>query len=160
MRTCSIVGCDKKNHVKGFCNMHWTRLKRNGTIALKYIFDPVKRFYNYYAPCAKTKCWIWESAISSAGYGRMALNGKSVYAHRYSWELHNGTIPEGLHVCHHCDTPACVNPDHLFLGTHKDNMHDAIRKGRLNPSKNGEKGAAMRKRESNGRFLCKVSKGV
>lgn len=61
-----------------------------------------------------------------------------MYAHRASWELHNGPVPEGLMVLHHCDVRNCVNPEHLFLGTNKDNLEDCARKGRMHPGeKNG-----------------------
>lgn len=71
-------------------------------------------------------CWMWVGARNKRGYG----NIQGVLAHRISWELYNGPIPDGLLVCHRCDTPGCVNPDHLFLGTHQDNSRDMIAKGR------------------------------
>jgi hypothetical protein len=79
-------------------------------------------------------CWLWTGNKTSAGYGIIRLRGRiHDYAHRYSWQSINGSIPEGLEICHDCDTPACVRPDHLFLGTHGDNMADASRKGRMHP---------------------------
>jgi hypothetical protein len=78
-----------------------------------------------------TGCWIWTAQIHGFGYGYFHVGKRKMPAHRFSWELHYGKIPEGLFVCHHCDVPECVNPDHLFLGTKKQNTHDAIRKGRL-----------------------------
>lgn len=77
-------------------------------------------------------CWIWTGARHRKGYGRFAVaNRRKVYAHRYSWELAHGPIPDGLFVLHRCDNPPCVNPGHLFLGTNQDNMRDAAAKGRL-----------------------------
>ena len=78
-------------------------------------------------------CWLWTGAKGPKGYGQSNLRfGDCVEhrAHRIAWRLYKGPIPKGLLVCHHCDKPSCVNPDHLFLGTHFDNIHDCIRKGR------------------------------
>lgn len=75
-------------------------------------------------------CWEWTGLLNAWGYGRF-WTGRHMSAHRYSWELHNGPIPAGLYVCHHCDNRKCVRPDHLFLGTQRDNLLDASRKGRL-----------------------------
>ena len=75
-------------------------------------------------------CWLWTASTKSDGYGAYHLAGVRGYAHRLAWELTHGPIPAGLYVCHHCDTPPCVNPAHLFLGTAKDNTADMLRKGR------------------------------
>lgn len=76
-------------------------------------------------------CWLWAgSKRSEMGYGSFVVRGRSFAAHRVSWELTHGPIPPGLKVLHKCDVPACVNPDHLFLGTDKDNHQDKAAKGR------------------------------
>ena len=79
-------------------------------------------------------CWIWMGCFDKDGYGRIRKKySKSlIRAHRWSWELFNGKIPHGLWVLHKCDTPSCVNPYHLFLGTHTDNMRDCAKKKRFN----------------------------
>jgi hypothetical protein len=75
-------------------------------------------------------CWLWQGKLSTSGYGQLSVEGGRRGAHRISWVLAHGPIPNGLHVLHRCDTPPCVNPEHLFLGTHADNMHDCALKGR------------------------------
>jgi len=81
-------------------------------------------------------CWIWTSTRFRGGYGGVCVgllrNGtkKLARAHRIAWELRHGQIPQGMCVLHRCDNPPCVNPDHLFLGTHRDNIDDMIAKGR------------------------------
>ena len=81
-------------------------------------------------------CWVWQGPKNSDGYGTIGAGGrrgKGVYCHRLMWSLVHGPIPDGMCVLHRCDVPACVNPDHLFLGTIKDNNYDMLRKGRGRP---------------------------
>jgi hypothetical protein len=76
-------------------------------------------------------CWGWAGcAPKNPGYGQFRYNAKRIRAHRASWIIHNGDIPNGMCVLHKCDNPICSNPDHLFLGTPGDNMRDAVQKGR------------------------------
>lgn len=78
-------------------------------------------------------CWLWRGHKDRLGYGHFrsaALASSGVLTHRYSWFLHFGLVPDGLDVCHKCDVPGCVNPRHLFVGTHTDNMRDMFAKGR------------------------------
>jgi len=83
-------------------------------------------------PHMKTACWLWKASKDGCGYGWVGLgNRKLGKAHKVSWELHRGPIPDGQCVLHHCDFPECSNPEHLFLGTQKDNALDREQKGRM-----------------------------
>lgn len=75
-------------------------------------------------------CWVWKGYTLPNGYGSISINGKHVFVHRFSYSLHFGKIPDELCVCHRCDNPPCVRPDHLWLGTQQDNIADRNRKGR------------------------------
>ena len=80
-------------------------------------------------PEPNTGCLLWEGAVDEKGYGRVGHQGKNRHAHRVSWALHHGIMPPQM-VLHRCDTPACINPDHLFLGNASDNMRDMFAKNR------------------------------
>src|SRR5258708_7787002 len=91
--------------------------------------------YGKYIKRGENDCWLWCAGKTHDGYGRFNYRNKNnkskhIMAHRFMWELINGAIPEGLLVLHSCDNPSCVNPKHLFLGTHVDNMQDMVSKGR------------------------------
>ncbi len=89
-----------------------------------------ERFWEKVDKKGKGECWEWKAFCGNHGYGQIGFRGKMEQAHRISYELNVGKIPEGLCVLHHCDNTACVNPAHLFLGTQGDNMIDMSKKGR------------------------------
>ena len=94
--------------------------------------EPIERFMDKVQIVAESGCWIWTGSVdkNGDGYANFSIKRKAIKAHRASWILHHGVIPEGMLVCHVCDVKCCVNPSHLFLGTPKDNTQDMIRKGR------------------------------
>ena len=89
-----------------------------------------ERFHGFTDKSTGDGCWLWQGSTDTDGYGRIAYKGKTHKAHRLSWQIHKGQIPDGMDVCHTCDNPPCVNPDHLWLGTDADNMRDRDQKKR------------------------------
>lgn len=82
-------------------------------------------------PEPNSGCQIWlSSSRNPYGHGHMGVNGRTVMAHRVAWMCNHGEIPDGMLILHKCDTAGCINPDHLFIGTHQDNEDDKVRKGR------------------------------
>lgn len=99
----------------------------NGSYRMMTPTEVLAEFYEKAEPVPEAGCWIWTGHTRTrSGYGAIRYR----YAHRYSYEIHKGKIPKGMCVCHACDTPACVNPDHLWLGTLSDNFADMRKKGR------------------------------
>lgn len=92
---------------------------------------PFERVMRRTLPEPNTGCVLFEGFVNPQGYGNVKVRGVAKLTHRVTWEEVNGPIPEGAYVLHSCDTPACVNPDHLFLGNQDDNMKDAAGKGRV-----------------------------
>ncbi len=102
----------------------------------KEVNVPKKRFCNekcHLLNCTEVKekgCWDYKGFKGKDGYGQIKIGGKVRRPHRISYQIYKGKIDEGFNVCHSCDNPICVNPEHLWLGTPKDNMDDMLRKGR------------------------------
>ncbi len=118
--------------------MSQAQYEQQGTVELYAFATTRMRFDAKYVPCPMSGCWLWTAASHKLGYGLMNALGESK-AHRVSWRLHRGTIPQGMSILHKCDVRCCVNPGHLFLGTQTDNMRDMVAKGRAR--KIGNRGA-------------------
>lgn len=114
-----------------------------------------KSFHSKYYIDEKTECWVWTACIASHGYGDITVRSHfHSTAHRASWLLHKGDIPDNMFVLHTCDNRKCVNPDHLFLGTHKDNMRDMNEKGRQVPNTTSIKGSVSNAKLTEEDVIC------
>ncbi|HLU04702.1 MAG TPA: HNH endonuclease [Advenella sp.] len=94
-------------------------------------------------PEPNSGCYLWIGPYQSKGYGAAYIGGKFYFAHRLAWQVENGAIPKGVHCLHRCDNPACVRPEHLFLGSHSDNMADKTKKGRAAHKINADEANAI-----------------
>lgn len=133
MRYCDFSGCHRKHYGYGWCRKHYQRWKRNGdpSVLLRdYTPITLQHLLAHSKINNDTGCIEWQRA-KDGDYGTLNFRGKKQNVHRIAWLLGVGEIKKGLLVCHECDNPPCINLDHLFLGTHKDNMLDAKMKGRM-----------------------------
>lgn len=129
---CLVVGCDRRHYGRGYCNMHWQRWRRFGDPAVVVAAKgrPLNERLARWSQDSDTGCRVWVGHTNEKGYGHLRVGGRMRAAHRLSYELHYGPIPAGMHVCHRCDNPSCINHLHLFLGTNGDNVRDKVAKGR------------------------------
>lgn len=126
---CSVRGCTKQRHGKHYCQMHYKRLRNTGSLESKKKESLQERFEKNIVPEPMSGCWLWEGARDGAGYGSMSYGDgiNKIRSHRAAYILYNGPIEEDFLVLHKCHNKLCANPDHLYLGTAKQNRLDSIK---------------------------------
>jgi hypothetical protein len=136
-----LVGSNPR---KGSTRPHGESRQPNHSVVGRTMKTLQERFDEKWIPVPESGCWIWVGSsfqqrhYENSPYGQIWIDGKLIKAHRASWEIYQGPIPAGLFVLHKCDTPACVNPSHLYIGTQANNVQDRDDKSRRGPPR-GEK---------------------
>lgn len=144
MAQCIKNGCDRDGKHRGYCHSHYkTAITRREILPIHpkglSLSEKLER-YSKVDP--ETGCVEWTRYRNQDGYGQVNIGHRMMGAHRVSWEIKHGPIPEDLQVLHKCDNPSCINPEHLFLGTQTENIADMNAKGRQVPSRGARNGRA------------------
>jgi HNH endonuclease len=128
---CTMNNCARPTRTRGLCDAHYKRLWRYGDPSVVLLRRDLSESDRFWTKVTKTRgCWLWTACLTPCGYGMFETRRRTRLAHRWSYAAAYGPIPDGLYVLHHCDTPECVRPNHLYLGTQTDNMADMKRRGR------------------------------
>lgn len=130
--SCTIMDCGRMRHAKGLCKRHYQQEWRTGNPAIvrpNPHGSPEERFWRYVELGGLNDCWEWQGRRDKDGYGTLRVGRTQVRAHRFSYELHNGSLSDGQRLRHRCDNPPCVNPEHLIPGDHRANMADRLAAG-------------------------------
>lgn len=154
-RLCSADGCSLPHDAKGYCNKHYKRMKRTGTLRANKVYRTPDEALAGRSE-RRGNCIIWTGAKDSTGYGSIGIRGrKKTYVHRYAWERANGPIPEGHHIDHLCFNRDCINPEHLRAVTQAQNNQN--RKPTRPDVGSGIRGVCWHKRS--GKWMARVQVG-
>lgn len=127
---CSVDGCSRPVDSHGLCSTHNARRIRTGSPLGTTRPSDIERFWSKVDTSSLSGCWPWLASLTTSGYASFSVRGRMTSASRFVYRAVVGPIPDGMLVCHRCDNPPCVRPDHLFIGTQVDNMRDMQAKGR------------------------------
>lgn len=178
-RPCAVEKCFRTPILaKGFCSMHYKRQYKHGntgfaapTMSYLLSFSDIKSINTWlinHRKITENGCWEWSGPVNKSGYGLIIIDHKRIRVHRVACALYKDfNINSDFIICHHCDNPPCFNPEHLFIGTHKDNILDCIHKNRArkkygvthpNAKLNEDNVKEIRKRRANGETYTSLSK--
>jgi hypothetical protein len=160
-RICAHVGCTRKHEARGYCKMHYYRLKGRGQLPLLPIMGTEERFWSKVDRRTRNECWEWKTGKKGDGYGQFYVHSIPVAAHRYSYELHYGVIPAGLEIDHLCRNRSCVNPYHLEAVTKRVNILRGVGRAALNARrKTCTAGHPFDKIQPDGRRKCSICRNA
>ena len=131
MNICKVEKCIRKVRAWGLCDTCYHKEVYHGRIVPQKQKPMEQRFLANIIK-HENDCWEWRGQIDKHGYGRIKRHSKSILAHRLSYELNKAIIPKNKMICHTCDNPKCVNPEHLYVGDAKTNRQDCINRNRTN----------------------------
>jgi hypothetical protein len=132
--SCVIDGCTSPQDARKLCKSHQGKMRRAGRLdefPLAPPPTPLERLERSGWTVTDSGCWEWSGSRDKRNYGTVSVVNRNVFAHRHSYEVFIGPIPDGHVICHRCDNPPCINPEHLFSGPQADNVRDMVEKGRM-----------------------------
>ncbi len=129
-RICFVEGCERPRRALGLCDMHWKRHRKGADLSPVSTRGEPWDVRFWHRVDIAGDCWVWTGATNARGYGVISIGGRMLLAHRLAYAMRHGDLPPADFICHHCDTPGCVNPDHLYAGDAAANFADVIQRNR------------------------------